>query len=78
MKIRPIARKTKTTDYGARVAVHRGEVGGAQQVTATLSTEDVFGFPEVLCHLKLSPGEARAIGEALIKAATESEGVTRG
>lgn len=70
MKIRPITQKLKTTDYGACVAVHTGVLdNGAQQVVATLSTEDVYGFPEVLCHLKLSPAEAKALGEALVKAA---------
>lgn len=69
MKLRPIQTKgLKTTDYGARAAVHTGEVGGAVQVVLTLSTEDVHGVPSVLCHLKLSPSEAADLGARLIKA----------
>jgi hypothetical protein len=68
MKVRPIQQKLKTTDFTARVAVIRGEAGGAQQVVATISTEDAFGIPSVLCHLKLSLVEARRVGTALIEA----------
>lgn len=74
MKIRPIQQKLKTTDYGARAAVTAGEVGssGVVQVVLTLSAEDAFGIPSVLCHLKLSRDEAKRIAEALTKAAQEA------
>jgi L-amino acid N-acyltransferase YncA len=68
MKIRTLAKKLKTTDHGGRVAVLQEEHEGVRQVRAVVSLEDTFGFPEVLCHLKLSPAEARTLGEALLKA----------
>lgn len=77
MKVRPIATKLKTTDYTARAAVHTGEINNAKQIVITISSEDAFGIPSVLCHLKLSPSEASRLTADLIKATSEDTQAAR-
>jgi len=69
-----IAQKLKTTDHKARASVTSGETAlGAKQVTLSLATEDAYGMPTMLGHLKLSMAEARDLAARLVHAADEAD-----
>lgn len=72
MKIRPRPLKLDVTDYPARVTIATGEAGNVIQVVAMLTIEDKHGFPQTLCHLKLSPHEACELAEELLRKAAQA------